>query len=227
MFEVPLPGARAIFTTRHKGESDGPYASLNLGLFTDDDEVVVRGNIDKLKEELGLDALQLFQQVHGDVVQTVSPASHGTIPIADAGVTTERDVGIMITGADCPTVMLATEDRLAVLHCGWRPVVSGLIENAAEEFRGEPFHAVIGPGICQAHFEVGPEVVEAMGPDGAEFADGRQLDLAGVIRRRLERAGAEHIHQIDRCTFCEPELFFSHRRDAGVTGRQAGIAWRI
>jgi YfiH family protein len=202
-------------------------ARLAGARFTDDDEVVVRRNIDTLKRELGLESLQLLQQVHGDTVQTVTAATHGTIPIGDAAVTGERGVGLLITGADCPTVFLASEERLAALHCGWRPVAAGIIERAARSFAGARFEAAIGPGICQDHFEVGEEVVAAMGADGAAHTTGRQLDLRGVIRARLQRLGAGHIHTVDRCTHCEPEFFFSHRRDGAPTGRQAGVAWRI
>jgi YfiH family protein len=227
MFEVDLPGARALFTTRLGGNSSGSFDSRNLGLLTEDDATVVRRNIDELKEELGLPTMQLLQQVHGDLIEHVSPATAGTIPIADGAITTERLAGILITGADCPAVMIASEHRLAALHCGWRPVAADIIEAAAEQFGDEEFEAAIGPGICVDHFEVGPEVIEAMGPDGVEHSSGRQLDLRAVIEARLRRAGAKHIHMVDRCTYCEPEYFFSHRRDNGVTGRQAGIAWRI
>lgn len=227
MFEVALPGARALFTTRHSGASEGPYDSLNLGILTDDDDAVVRQNIEKLKDDFDLPTMQLLEQVHGDVLLEVNPSTIGTIPIADGAITTERQSPILITGADCPAVMIASEDRLAALHCGWRPVAAGLIEKAVEAFGDEEFEAVIGPGICRDHFEVGPEVVESMGPDGDEHSVGRQLDLTGIIEARLRRHGAKRVHVIDRCTFCEPEYFFSHRRDNGVTGRQAGIAWRI
>ncbi|MGH2959055.1 MAG: polyphenol oxidase family protein [Solirubrobacterales bacterium] len=227
MFEVPLPGARALFTTRLGGSSEGPFDSRNLGLMTEDDEIVVRQNIDQLKNELDLPTLQVLQQVHGDVIEQVTPATTGTIPIADGAITTERLHGLLITGADCPAVVLASDERLAALHCGWRPVSAGIIESAVEQFNGEEFHAAIGPGICQKHFEVGPEVIDAMGADGPAHSDGRQLDLVGIIEARLKRAGAANVHIIDRCTHCEPEYFFSHRRDNGVTGRQAGIAWRI
>lgn len=227
MFEVALPGARALFTTRIGGSSQPPYDSRNLGLLTDDDEVVVRGNIEQLKDDFGLPSLQLLEQVHGSQIVHVTSATAGTIPIADGAVTTERMHGLLITGADCPAVMLASESRLAALHCGWRPVAANLIEKAAAEFRGEEFEAVVGPGICQDHFEVGPEVVEAMGEHGPAHADGRQLDLIGIIETRLKHAGAKNVHVVNRCTHCEPEYFFSHRRDNGATGRQAGMAWRI
>lgn len=227
MFEVELPAARAIFTTRTGGHSEPPFDTRNLGLFTDDEDTVVRRNIDALKEEIGLRSMQLLRQVHGETIEEVTPATHGTIPIADGAFTSERGVGLLITGADCPTVFLASGDRLTALHCGWRPLAAGIIENGARMFQGETFEAAIGPGICQDHFEVGPEVLEAMGADGTAHAAGRQLDLHSLIRARLERAGAKHVHTVARCTHCEPELFFSHRRDGGATGRQAGVAWRI
>ncbi|MBJ7457632.1 MAG: laccase domain-containing protein [Thermoleophilaceae bacterium] len=227
MFEVPIPGGRALFTTRLGGSSTGSYASRNLGLLTDDDDVIVRGNIEQLKQELGLSTIQLLEQVHGDTIEEISSATTGTIPIADGMFTGERGMGMLITGADCPAAFLASETRLVALHCGWRPVAAGIVEKGAEVFRGERFEAVIGPGICQDHFEVGPEVVQEMGEDGVAHSDGRQLDLRGIIETRLKRAGAARVHTVDRCTHCEPEYFFSHRRDNGVTGRQAGIAWRV
>lgn len=227
MFEVPLPGARALFTTRLGGSSSAPFDSRNLGLLTDDDETVVSRNIDQLKGELDLPTMQLLQQVHGGAIEQVSSATIGTIPIADGAITTERLHGLLITGADCPAVMLASENRLAALHCGWRPVAAGILEEAVVHFNVEEIHAAIGPGICQDHFEVGQEVIDAMGEDGPTHADGRQLDLRGIIETRLKRAGVANVHIVDRCTHCEPEYFFSHRRDNGITGRQAGVAWRI
>jgi polyphenol oxidase len=36
-----------------------------------------------------------------------------------------------------------------------------------------------------------------------------------------------HVYDVELCTMCsDPGLFFSHRRDHGVTGRQGGVAWR-
>ncbi|HEU5106610.1 MAG TPA: laccase domain-containing protein, partial [Solirubrobacterales bacterium] len=60
---------------------------------------------------------------------------------------------------------------------------------------------------------------------GEGIAAGRMLDLPEVARRLLARAGVEKVESAGLCTSCEEELFFSHRRDQGRTGRQAGIAW--
>jgi polyphenol oxidase len=85
--------------------------------------------------------------------------------------------------------------------------------------------AAIGPGIGRCCYEVGDEVLDAFAHLGGGIADGRMLDLAEVARRLLARAGVNEVEMAGLCTSCEPELFFSHRRDGGSTGRQAGLAW--
>lgn len=225
MIEFDLGDARAVFTDRNGGNSTGPYASRNIGLFSGDDEQLVRRNVAGLCEQLGAPEPQLLRQVHGSQVAAVSGAEREPIA-ADAAVTEGSARSLLITGADCPPVVLAAAGRLAALHCGWRPVAAGLIEAATQHFAGNDFEAVIGPGICQRHFEVGDEVVAAMGEDGPRFTDGRQMDLRGIIRERLERAGATRVHDVARYTWCEPENFFSYRRDGSSTGRQGVIAWR-
>ena len=56
---------------------------------------------------------------------------------------------------------------------------------------------------------------------------GRNLDLKAIAAARLREAGVREVHDVGLCTICgDPELFFSHRREGGVTGRQAGVAWR-
>jgi copper oxidase (laccase) domain-containing protein len=85
-----------------------------------------------------------------------------------------------------------------------------------------PPAAAVGPGIGGCCYEVGPEVAERFaGVPGA--LDGRMLDLRRVIAAKLADAGVREVAHLDRCTSCEPELYFSHRRDRGVTGRQAGL----
>jgi hypothetical protein len=72
---------------------------------------------------------------------------------------------------------------------------------------------------------VGDEVGDAFAGLGDGIADGRMLDLREVARRLLAEAGVEQVEISDLCTSCHPELFFSHRRDRGRTGRQAGLVW--
>jgi YfiH family protein len=224
MIRITLGAAEVAFSGRTGGVSPAPFDSLNVGRLTDDDPKLIEANISALRASLGLDQLQLLEQVHGNDLQVVVEPLE-TMPRADAATTTSAGIGLLATGADCPPIALASNDRVAIVHGGWRPVAAGLIEKAAAMFGDADLDAVIGPGICQAHFEVGPEVVDALGGTAADRSGGRQLDLRGVIADRLVAAGADSVDDVDRCTACEPENFFSHRRDNGQTGRQAGIVW--
>ncbi|MBK5218338.1 MAG: polyphenol oxidase family protein, partial [Thermoleophilia bacterium] len=134
--------------------------------------------------------------------------------------------------ADCLPVALRGPGGVAILHCGWRGLAAGIVAKGVAAVRATD--AAIGPGIGPCCYEVGPEVLDAfanlsadgpisgdMGPKSAH----RRLDLVEVARRLLGEAGVERVEVAGLCTSCEAELFFSHRRDGGRTGRQGGLAW--
>jgi polyphenol oxidase len=227
-----LPGARAIFSTRRGGVSEGPYESLNLGILTDDDPEHVTFNRARLAESAGVDAGRIVMgwQVHGTDLQAwdgpdpqLAYAQPGDkqLPRVDGHLTDEAGLGLLVLVADCYPVALSDGKRAAMLHCGWRPLAGGIIERAIAEFHSPPA-AAVGPGIGGCCYEVGPDVSERFA-DVPGAVDGRMLDLRRVIAARLEAAGVSEIEHLDRCTSCEPELYFSHRRDNGLTGRQGGL----
>ena len=125
--------------------------------------------------------------------------------------------------ADCLPIALHGPGGLAMVHAGWRGLSGGVVTTAAEAV--DATAAAIGPGIGPCCYEVGDEVLEAFADLGDGIGQGRMLDLPEVARRQLARGGVEQVQSAGLCTSCEPELFFSHRRDHGRTGRQAGIAW--
>jgi polyphenol oxidase len=232
---VRLPRARVTFTTRQGGVSDGPYESLNLGILTADDPKRVTENRKRAADQAGVEAERMAMgwQVHGmDLKEWTGPppdrayAQPGDKDLekVDGHLTRERGIGLLVLVADCYPVALSDGDQIAMLHCGWRPLAGGIVEKALERFDSVPA-AAVGPGIGGCCYEVGDEVLEAFaGIDGA--ASGRMLDLRAVIASKLAAAGVADVQHVDRCTSCEPELYFSHRRDDGVTGRQAGIVVR-
>ena len=110
-----------------------------------------------------------------------------------------------------------------MLHCGWRGLAAGIVAAGVAAVDGDA--AAIGPGIGPCCYEVGDEVLESFAGLGEGIADGRMLDLPEVARRLLAEAGVEAIESAGLCTHCNPDLFFSHRRDGAETGRQAGFAW--
>jgi hypothetical protein len=232
---VRLPNATVTFTTRQGGVSEGPYESLNLGILTDDDPARVTQNRHLAAEHAGVrpDRMAMGWQVHGTALREWSEpppdrvyAEPGgkDLPQLDGHLTREPDLGLLVLVADCYPVALSDGEQAAMLHCGWRPLAGGIIEKALERFDTTPA-AAVGPGIGGCCYEVGDEVLEAFADiDGA--ASGRMLDLRTVIGAKLAAAGVTDVQHVDRCTSCEPELYFSHRRDGGVTGRQAGIIVR-
>jgi polyphenol oxidase len=230
--ELPLPGARAVFSTRHGGVSRGPYRSLNLGILTDDDPANVRENRRLLaaKARVRAEAVVMGWQVHGtdlrewdgpDPQNAYAEPGGKQLPRVDGHLTGERDLALLVLVADCYPVALSDGSRVAMLHCGWRPLAGGIVEKAVARFDRPPA-AAVGPGIGGCCYEVGPEVLEHFA-DVPGAADGRMLDLRRVIDDRLAAAGVTEVEHLDCCTSCHPDLYYSHRRDDGLTGRQAGI----
>jgi polyphenol oxidase len=161
-------------------------------------------------------------------------------PVADAAITSVPGQVLAVMTADCLPVLLA-DDRgrcVGVAHAGWRGLAAGVIEATVEAMRGrlEPparLVAWLGPAIGPDAFEVGEDVLEAFcsREPGARAAfhpgpaEGKWFcDLYRLARMQLRRAGVDAVGGGDRCTFLEPETFYSHRRD-GITGRFASLVW--
>jgi polyphenol oxidase len=228
VIDLALPGAQVRFTTRAGGVSDGPYASLNLGLWTDDDPGAIAEN--RRRASCGL-PLAYARQVHGTRVVHVDGATAlGAIGDADGVATDQPDVALLVLTADCLPVALATPGAVAMVHAGWRGLSDGALEEGVAAVRalggdhGAPIHAAIGPGAGACCYEVGDEVAGRF-PAWAR-RPGRRIDLKGVAAARLREAGVTDVVDVDRCTMCEPGAFFSHRASGGLTGRQGGLAWR-
>ncbi len=231
--EARLSDATVAFSGRRGGVSRGPFASLNLGILTEDDRDSVIENRHRLAGAVGFDpeAVAMGRQVHGAELtwqDDPAPTRHFSAPgapppPADGQLTDLPGLGLLVLVADCLPVALRGPEGLAMLHCGWRGLAAGIIDAAA--LRIGAAEAVIGPGIGPCCFEVGPEVTEAFAALGPGISSGRMLDLPEVAERLLRRAGADRVERAGICTYCDGIGFFSHRRDQGLTGRQSGIAW--
>jgi YfiH family protein len=232
---IDLPGARAVFTTRRGGFSSGAFATLNLGRLTRDDPNAVAQNRAKLQSLAG-GRLALIRQVHGTRVvrlgrlaQASGRAPQVDLQEADGQATALKGVAPVVMTADCLPIALAGGGAVAMLHAGWRGLAEGIIQEgvrALAELGSEPSSlvAAIGPGAGPCCYEVGEEVHERFAPHGAR--NGRNLDMKSIARDQLAAAGITTVHDVSLCTICSaPELFFSHRRDRGFTGRQGGLAW--
>jgi YfiH family protein len=234
LFEPGLGDAYSVaFSTRQGGVSTGAFESLNLGILTDDEPEQVVENRRRLCAAFEIDpeTATMAWQVHGarvfeaDGRGIVTPGKD--FDQGDGIWTNEPGRALGLITADCYPVALARatgQPRLVVLHVGWRGLLAGIVENGVTAVDG-PAVAAVGPGIGPCCYEVGEEVRE---PFRARFGDGalhrNKLDLGGAIEAALMAAGVERVERTGRCTSCEPDLFFSHRRDHGRTGRQGVIA---
>ena len=230
--EAELPGARTAFSTRIGGVSEPPYDSLNVALQTGDGPGAVGENRRRLATALGIapENVVMGRQVHGAALcrhdrqqrpQVYAEGVRSPLEV-DAHATDQPGLVPLVMVAECLPVALAGPDGVAIAHGGWRGLAGGILAKAAEAVRAEA--AAVGPGIGPCCYEVGEEVL-------AEFSDidgvasGRMLDLPAVARALLERAGVETVEAAELCTSCNPERFYSHRRDGERTGRQAGLIW--
>jgi YfiH family protein len=203
---IALPGGRALFTTRHAGL---PTA--------------------RLAAELGV-TFAKGRQVHGTHVQRVTEMPQPDHE-ADGQATALEGVAGVVLVADCLPIALIAPEAVAMVHAGWRGLAAGVVQEGVRAVRDlgaqGAIAAAIGPGAGVCCYEAGEEVHEALGERGAAARRGRNADLKAVARATLETAGVAEVHDAGLCTICaDPKRFFSHRRDGGVTGRQAGIAWR-
>ena len=229
--EAELPGARARFSTRLGGVSEPPFDTLNLGLLTGDDPASVRENRLLLADAVGVDPHRVLigRQVHGGEIATHDGPQDADafarpgprLGEVDGHATSVPGLVPLVFVADCLAIALAGPGGVAMVHGGWRGLVAGILGRGAEAV--DATAAAIGPGIGPCCYEVGEEVLQAFAELGPGIAEGRMLDLAEVARRLLARNGVEAVESSGLCVSCERELFFSHRRDEGRTGRQAGL----
>jgi len=235
------------FSTRNGGVSRPPYNSLNLGTSTNDQLVNVEGNRATFVRAFDLSPHQLLtiKQTHGDNILLLDEQNHDlshfqTIE-ADAIVTNQTGIIIGILTADCyPLLIWHPETKIAAaIHVGWRGAANGLIGKVIKtihthfECSRSELQAAIGPGIGDHKYEVDRPVRDAFRQGSGYWSEisretrlGHwQLNLPLSCQLQLEHAGLtpQNIETAKECTCCHPELFFSHRRDNGATGRQIGF----
>ncbi len=240
---------RHWFLSRRTGRSTGPFATLNLGYGNGDDDGVVAGNRRSAWTALGLSREPLgLKQSHADgvvVVEEQAGGLAGSPPVADAYITANRGIPLMVLTADCFPVVVcdARTPALGVVHAGWRGTALGITRKAvglmAREFGTKPGEclAAMGPGIAPECYTVGEDVRAAFlrgFPWGTEVlrpaeGGGWKADLREANLRQLVEAGlpASAVAVCPYCTHCEAEHFFSARRDGPKSGRQASVAMTV
>lgn len=239
-------GVLAGFSTREGGIGEHPYRSLNVGLHVQDRSEIVLENRRLLAQKLHapLQSWVCSLQVHDNKVERVGHEDKGKgvfkyddgIPGTDGIYTTEENMLLTSCYADCvPLYFYAPSHHLIGLaHAGWKGTTKGIALEMIRKWVEEEhvpianIHVAIGPSIGDCCYVVDDRVLDAVQRimlDPAPYkvvSDGQySLDLKEVNRKLVLQAGIpnQNIVVSSFCTSCEQELFFSHRRDGGKTGR--------
>jgi YfiH family protein len=214
-------GVAVVFTGRRGGVSSGPFATLNLSVALGDDPSAVEENRARVAAPAGIDPERIVaaRQVHSATVlhaASIEPDVHE----ADAILATDPSVVPLVQAADCAPIAIAASGGVVMAHAGRRGLAGGVIDAAVGAAGGDAV-AWVGPCIRGCCYEVGPEVIEDFVSAGLPVTDDRHVDIGDAAAHALRRAGVDRIAVAPWCTACEPNLFFSHRRE-GLTGRQGG-----
>jgi len=229
-----------------------PYGGFNLGLHVGDSAARVIDNRFELKkfinQQLAIKQvvsnakqteqvnIQWLEQVHGNVVATVTTASEQAI-VADASITRQKNIALAIMTADCLPILLSHKDgtEIAAIHGGWRPLAANIIDKTVTQMHSKAADIVawLGPCIGKGAFEVGVEVKEAFTQLDLEFnrafvkqGNGKYLaNLHQIAQHQLESLGITVIARLAECTYEENNKYYSYRKEQ-VTGRMASVICR-
>ncbi len=189
----------------------------------------------------GFKGIARLNQVHGNQVFVLGERigiEVGRVADGDAIVTSRRGIGIGISTADCVPVLLTDHGGTVAgaVHAGWRGtalrILDSVLEKIDKEYGLKPsgLNAVIGPSIGKCCYEVGEDVASLFRDgfdDASEYlikTNGSKymLDLSGINRRMLEKAGVANIEVLGVCTKCNPN-FYSYRREGKGVGSQLSV----
>jgi hypothetical protein len=227
------PTCVLAFSTRQGGVSRPPCGTLDLGHPSADPSEAVAENRRRLLQSLALHPANLAtaSQVHGTSVCTVSRPGHAAR--CDALLTLVPGLALAVATADCMSLLYTAPGAVAAAHAGWRGAAGDLPGAtlralcAAAATHPSSVHVALGPCIRVCCYAVGPEVARRFPESAVRVEKDRlYLDLPAVARLQLLAAGLlpGSFEDTGACTACHPELYFSHRRDAGRTGRLWGLA---
>jgi YfiH family protein len=236
LWEVPGWRERYGVTAGITGRGPDPAAPFDLGLWTENPVREVMERWRRLRAHFSTHpSLIMSHQVHGDRVQWHGAVQPGWTILegSDGHATATPGCLLLVTVADCVPVYLVAPryQAVALLHAGWRGTAASIVARGAEVLRertGVPSAEIvmhIGVGICGTCYEVGSEVMAAVG----RAADGPgpwHLDLRNELQEQADRIGIAAVTVSSRCTACDRAHFFSHRGSGGRDGRMvAYLGW--
>jgi YfiH family protein len=206
---------------------------LSLGLWSEEPVGQVMGRWRAFQAAFAqrFPAIVLAHQVHGAEVRWHEGLPNGWLVLdgIDGHATNDRGLLLTITIADCIPVYLAVPHKgaLALVHAGWRGSAGGILEHAVDLLKNRGFARAsdivmhCGVGICGECYEVGSEVSERFGRQGATH-----LDLRDILAQQARALGIRDVSISPWCSAEGRDRFFSHRASRGRDGRMVAYLGR-
>lgn len=217
---------------RHGGTSQKHLTSLNAGDNVGDHPNQVKANREIIRKAVNVPQIVYANQNHGVNIQRITAKNKDKVPHCDALFTTERNLGLAVTHADCQATVFydPVHEAIGVVHAGWR----GSAQNIYARFF-EAMHRDIGTQPHNLIVCVSP----SLGPDHAEYKNYKQefpeelwsfqvkpnhFDFWAITKKQLTSCGIleKNIEISEVCTYCNQDDCFSYRRDK-ETGRHATV----
>ncbi len=226
----PFPHVIHGVFLRHGGVSKGSCGTLNLGDGGHDTSENVKANRELLRKALQVPRIIFPHQTHGMNVERITAKNIDKLPQSDALFTTEKNLALGVTHADCQAALFydPVHEAIAAAHCGWRGLVQNIYARVLETLHREVGTQPQNLIVC---------IAPSLGPDHSEFKNYKQefpqefwpfqskphyFDLWAIARKQLSALGIldKNIEITETCTFCNPKDYFSYRREKD-TGRHA------
>jgi YfiH family protein len=233
---APFNSMIAAESTRHGGVSPAPFASLNLGINTDDDPANVKENRQRFFCGIGADTFGFASshQVHS--IEVLNTDEAGRFDGYDALITNRPGLLVGVTVADCVPILIYDSEHRAVaaIHAGWRGTVGGIVTRVLSAMHqqfgtlGAQCYAYVGTCIDETTFEVGEEVAGQFEPTFVQVNPHSQkrcanLKAANVSLLNGSSIPAAQIEVSSFSTVLNNSDYFSHRAEGGQTGRMLAV----
>jgi YfiH family protein len=185
----------------------------------------------RLTELLPGSRIVCLAQIHSDRIVRAEDIAPGVFPEADGVISLDPSMVLCIRTADCVPLLMWAEDTpiIAAVHAGWRGLAQRIVSKTVDLMRAEGAHHIhvsMGPSIGPCCYAVGSEVFDALEAVPERTLDGRpSVDLHRVATLQAKNAGIspDMIHQVQACTYCNKDSFFSYRREGEHTGRNISL----
>jgi len=225
-----IPGIAHAFSTRRADHNE-----FTLGPFSSENPAIAM-NRARFMAAIGMAGWPLLRlkQTHSDVIHVFRDTIAASQPVeGDAAITNLSGAAVGIQTADCVPILIADKQGrvVAAVHAGWRGIAARIayktVKQIFDSFGIEPVElvATIGPHNAVCCYEVGEEVVEAVGDPAAivrkpEWTKAH-LNQGAANRNQLLAAGLSEDQVVvsSLCTQCRADLLYSYRREGKRAGR--------